>query len=1576
MLGYTNRSGRRTDRGFRSRRTALPARELLARSVKVAVEQLETRRLLSFPPVPVVPSNGELQNLQQALKFAQKQQINAWDNHPIPYAVVGTNLTTGQVNVTKNPNSNSQIRIDVDSNPNTGQGGKDIAVSVSTELFLNGVLNPHLLATFDRLGSAPFAQNFEVEISFPFGAFAPEFFQAGTIQDPNLFIGYKTFNAAATSPSDPAGAGGIAPLKEEIRFIPNTMLGASHPLVQIQLATTGASNPLQFLTGYFDAAVGSGVAGIQNAGAYTAWTKAPPATVAIGVGVANSLIGNPSVNPFSGSINLDWTSSSRTKVVFDYREEEQGALADPDFDTTITFDQIANHETISLDINESTKTYSLLHNAHGQTTGKIEVLSERNDGLTIVGTATDVPTDVSLSVGLGGTTTGTVPAVTLDVTPLGAGAGAHDNNLDIKLEVMKTGGFLNTADFLGYNLGYVALTGSNLPDLTAGYLAASDSYGVKATNAGESIGYVELAVDDDGHYGAIIDGKVDINADGVANGSDDGVVDNRNVIDGLVDVDRDGDVDGDDDGTVAGIPVINGQFDVNHSGGVNASDDQSSFLVGLATPPHYYDGLPGNPGTLHHLFSLVDDGVHGTAVARIVAVAEASVNLNAASIDEVLNLKVTQAAPMTVYLRTLPTSNLISGHDVEVEADIENVPTGFTDFTIDPPNSLSYTTNPATGIASIHLFGHIDNTFFDIIAGNLPAVFSYTFDPDGSLSVTADDGDGVPEPASPGDQIGLLGVLLSNKVDPQGLSGASADLFGLPIRNAVFRVDQIPSFNATWVDDTGHTNVTFDTVEANAFLGGAQVEVRTDVDPILPLAHLGAPLAGTPHYLTFRDDGGTNRKSLAAGAFGIDKFSYDSNDANSTYAVSYSASGARPLVVEFDSEFGGKYFPQFDTDLTFTITNVPQSFDFVADLDPGFHYTASAAIASITLTGTIDDTDDAVVNGTDVNFSFINLPSIVRFSLEAGELKVIDGKLDINKDNAVNASDDGVAGGITVIDGKLDTNFDGAITASDDDTFLGATIIDGGIDVNLSGAVDGDDDGAVAGLELKMNGNISSINLVLSSENAILGTPYQLAQVNIVTVPAHTLAAWGGKRILVEGRDAGGSPLALGSVSALLSTDNDAADIATKLQPFTAGEGGARINYSPFLQTIDTRFNDAGSPSITAELDQIYNQAQVLNTGEDHLVGHVVGGTLDIASFQFTGFQELLIDPEKDGGTYEFRKPVAGISPFFVGVGVENIFAMLQIDNIPDLMRLVTNIGNKDITFHVEDDVPPPAGSLSHIGDIDIYVGEGTTAGDDKLAARVIMKDVPDDVHIFWDFGFPSGSANFDASNEFGLRFLAQDGSHRIVGGMELEDLQAGYNVAFNPHFTVGFTAYVVPTSLNLILLTATAGIDNDVNFDGGGAPIIGANGSKPGVDGFFTLYNMKSSPESLTDGDGNDIGAPAPGANEYVPGFSFLMKDFREFSLTLDAGVELFPAFLSPTIDLHGGPTLVGDFDFDFWAPEVDITADVLIEFGFFNRADYRDNTPIHIIPLGGIDFDNLHDAVYTLVGFHNFGDHVDPFA
>ena len=1441
----------------------------------MSCEELEKRTLLSFPPAPVVPAPGESQILQNALRFARNQQFQPWDNQPMPFAVVGTNLTTGAVNIVRNnPNSSSQMRvdIDVDSNPSTGKGGKDLSVGVSTELFFNGVLNPHLLATYDRLGTAPFATNFEVLVSFPFSAFAPEFFGTpSTIPDPNLFMGYKTFAATSTGPTN--GPGGIAPLKEQIRFIPNTMLGANHPLVQIQLATTGDVNPLQFLTGYFSAAAGSGLAGIQDAAAYAAWVQSPPDTAAIGVTVANSF---PLGTPLSGSINLTWDASSRSKVVFDYLEEESGALSDSDFNTTVSFDLMPTHEELSLTINEGLSSFTLSHDA-SHVIDTVTILSQRNDGLEIIGTLTDIPTQVDVTVDLDGS------SAVLDV---------NANTMDGLLEIKKDGGFLDTDEFLGYDLGYVAVGMTDVPDLFIGYDPSDDSVGVHTIDPTECIGSISLVI-------------------------------------------------GDDDDLELPPP----QDDL---GGVAPWDDPN-----------------------RHVFSLIDDGTHGTAAARLVHVQTAQLNLDAADIAELFTFTFCEAAPLTAYLRTTEDSNLIPDHDVEVTINVNDIPAGTSTFTMDPPTDFKYDLPFGAEIDSIHAFGHIDCTFFDFLAGDLPNKLEFSFDPDGAISLLAQNSSGGP------DRVGVIAVRLWHEEIPGFVCPDDSLLPGSPLPNllgdelqeARLRLDDIPSFQADWSDDANTTHINFDTdaaIGSFAFLGGVQVAVSTAVD----LTPLVAATLGADHYLTFRDQGsdvsGSLPKQLKAGAFGINSFTYDSDDANATYALSYRADETHRLVVTFDSAPGGRYLPQFDTLLTFTITSVPDSFDFVADLDPGFRYSASAPISSITLTGTVDDIA--------VNFSFITLPSLVRFSLEADELKVIDGLLDINADDAVNGSDDGVAGGVTVIDGKLDMNFDGAITAADDDTFLGAGIIDGGIDINLDAAVDGNDDGALAGLELKMNGNVSSINLSLNSPTSIFGTPYELFQAAINTVPAHTLASWAGKKILVETKNAGGAPLALGSLTALLSTENDTPSINTKLEPFTTGEGGARVNYSPFLQEIDDRYNNAGSPSVGPRLDELYGQAQVLNTGEDHLVGRVVGDTLDIASFQFTGFQKLLIDPETDGGTYEFRKPVPGISPFFVGVGVDDVFGMLQIDNIPDLMRLVTNTEDHDITFHVEDDAPPPEGSLSHIGDIDIYAGQGTTAGDSDLAARIIMKDVPDDVHIFWDFGFPSGSANFDASNEFELLFLAQDGGNRLVGGLQLEDLQAGYNVAFDPHFSVG-TTYYIPTSLDLVILTATAGIDNDVNFDGGGNPIIGANGSKPGVDGFFTLYNMETDPESLTDGDGNAIG-PAPGDDEYVPGFSFLMKDFQEFSLQLDAGVHLFPAFLVPFIDDHGGPTLVGQFVLDFWAPEVDISTDLFGGFGFFNRADYRDNTPIHLIPLGTPDFDVLHDAVFTFVGFHDFDDHIDPFA
>ena len=81
-----------------------------------------------------------------------------------------------------------------------------------------------------------------------------------------------------------------------------------------------------------------------------------------------------------------------------------------------------------------------------------------------------------------------------------------------------------------------------------------------------------------------------------------------------------------------------------------------------------------------------------------------------------------------------------------------------------------------------------------------------------------------------------------------------------------------------------------------------------------------------------------------------------------------------------------------------------------------------------------------------------------------------------------------------------------------------------------------------------------------------------------------------------------------------------------------------------------------------------------------------------------------------------------------------------------------------------------------------------------------------------------------------------------------------GYEVGVDVYFDVDWFG-PVPTELALNILTAKAGIDNDVNDSN-----ISANPSKPGVDGFFGLYGMTGSPGAL------DPAGPAPGGSEYTP--------------------------------------------------------------------------------------------------------------
>jgi hypothetical protein len=508
---------------------------------------------------------------------------------------------------------------------------------------------------------------------------------------------------------------------------------------------------------------------------------------------------------------------------------------------------------------------------------------------------------------------------------------------------------------------------------------------------------------------------------------------------------------------------------------------------------------------------------------------------------------------------------------------------------------------------------------------------------------------------------------------------------------------------------------------------------------------------------------------------------------------------------------------------------------------------------------------------------------------------------------------------------------------------------------------------------LTMSDAISHIGVALTDDTGgIFGSPYHLITASMDNIPAHWSADWSGGGFVLEAKDASDNPSPMGVVTATVSTSDDPGTNAGKIMPFEiSGPGGARINYSPYLQTIDSRYYGGTTPdagaAIFTELNDLYNNAQVLMPGEDHAVARINGGSLDFFDGQFTGFQKIAIQPNSNGGHFEFDAPTPGPHPFLAGAGLDNNFLVGHIDNIPDSSTLDIDLAAHDIHFH----------SSASMGNIDVYYGPAGMAQDSDRAFRGVMQDTPTDVHIFWNFGFPSGSANFVASNQFTMLFLSQDGSSRIIAGARLQELQAGYNLDIHPHFSAG-TSYGIPTSLDLVLLDATVGIDNDVNFDNMGNPIIAANPNKPGVDGIFSLYTMKSNPGSLVDGSGNPVG-PAPAASEYVPEVTFLMQNFQEFSLHVTGGVHIvgLSGFLSPFIDLHGGPKIVGNFALDFWNGEIDLSTSFLgFSFGLFNRASWTDNSPIHLIPLGDPMFNHLHDAVYTFIGFNDHSDFFDPFA
>jgi hypothetical protein len=522
-----------------------------------------------------------------------------------------------------------------------------------------------------------------------------------------------------------------------------------------------------------------------------------------------------------------------------------------------------------------------------------------------------------------------------------------------------------------------------------------------------------------------------------------------------------------------------------------------------------------------------------------------------------------------------------------------------------------------------------------------------------------------------------------------------------------------------------------------------------------------------------------------------------------------------------------------------------------------------------------------------------------------------------------------------------------------------------------------------SGATLVMNDSLGGISANVASDNQILGSDYRFIDVNVTDIPANWVANWGGDGFLIESNDTANNPQAMGTLSALISTSNNPEENQQKIEPFTLDgplqtgailsgtAGGSRINYSPFLQEIDNRYYGEESPSVLPRLRDLYAGSEELDPGEDHVIVRLENNKVDFASLQFTGFQKIAWVPDENGGNFTFRAPSPGTHPLFAGFE-DGDFTTLQIENVPD--EIVVDINDTgSITYNATDDANPSAGQ------IDLYRGPLPIASDSDSAIRAIMNDTPESVDINWNFGFPDGAINFDASNEFEMLFLTQNGNRRITAGLEMEDLQLGYDIDLFPlDLDIDGPSLFPPEvgSADLRLLSAKAGIDNDANSSN-----INANFAKPGTDGFFTLYDLKGSPVALINGT-------APDGSEYVPLITAMMRDFRELSATVALDVELAklsvipaPPFVFPTLTLEPevdvDVDLEGDVVFDVWSSaNTDATFDIFgFDFGFRNQPDYRDNTPIHIIPLESPDIDRVEDAVFTFNGLHGFGSHFDPF-
>jgi len=1570
------------------------------------LEELESRIVLTLPlpgpinpvpvllPAPLVPGPGD----QQILNLVNDLGHNVFSrdlfdnlNVPVPYVILASaNGAPPTVTV-----GHAGTPVDLDAHGSLfGCCAPDIQVEVQDYM----EPTPHLELIVDRLNNAPVAHNLSVLIAFPFAGFDLE---PGLPSTPNLVMGFQT-RAAGNTP------GGSAPLQEVIDLTPGTLAGTSHSF-QATMTTTKASNPLSFILGNLD---GTNRTGTLNAAVLRTYVENVPATINLNFATTESALGTP----INSSFALNWQATCATLVQMDYLEylTNPATASGPDFNTSLMANPMPTKEQFSLALNESAGTLNLSQNANAGIS-QMTFQKTRSDGLAIVGNASNVPTQVNLTLNLAGSATLTDNA----------------NVGSLAVQASKTSGFAGSSGFLGYNVGTIGFAVTAAPSLTAGYDAsgASRTFTAAPAVAGNVINDLEFIVSSNPPAAVQLPTRWSNQAWDIFSMVDTGTGDTSvPPVFGP--------------GATAATRLLN-LLAANFT--LNTAPLGSSFDLKTTTPTPLQSYLRTTPT------SKLTPGHDDEITCEIV-------NVPAGETQFYFN------GPTSFGYTTVPATSINSVHcfghidALAFDNDAGGLPAVFS-FLFDPDSMMQIVAQDGHGGNA--LVGHLavllaDSNGISLFADagtllgqkleearmrvdNTPT-FTGTWVADNASGNTAINFNTVaPGLFAAGVQFAVSTKFndpaLANPLTPASMLTADYASFndqGAGARNMLVGMLGIDSFsygvtnasdmvNIVWDDDQPVPfNLNVASISGGVYFAGNHVNLNnyialvpshldymTNLDPMV--CYTGTNLIPSINLTFGKNVGLPTGTSLTVQLDNLPAvLCFDFEAAAGTLTVIAQNADLSPATIGdviFDLEApnglpltGGLLGApieqarlRLDSVPSFTAswntTGSGTSFGFMAT-PPGFFLGGAQLelgtlvdlpIPSPATATSIDYVNFLDKGGSGEKQAAVGLFGISQFSVSTASagtgltLNYVDNaarELQVNV-----ASNFGQFYPLDNVQATLDIQdipqtFDfstdfatmlnytasspiSSITATadldpttnpHDDTHVEfmaqglPAMVDFVLDPNTSAT-------------LSMSDAITQLMFSATSDDTILGTgTYKLVQADLNNIPANWNVNWSGGQFVMQAMDASNNPAPMGLVTATVSTSDSPSDNAAFLMPFqTSGPGGARINYSPYLQAIDDRYFSlgTGAPVTLAEIQNIYNNAQVLEAGEDYAVAQVNGGSLAFFDGQFTGFQKIVYQPNSNGGHFEFDAPTPGPHPFLAGIGLDSNFLIGHIDNIPSSATLDINLATDNIHFH----------SSASAGTIDVYYGPQGMAQDSDTALRAVMQNTPTDVNITWGFGFPNGSASFVASNPFTLLFLAQNGSNRLVGGFRLQELDVNYGMDILPLNVNINTTLLVPTSLTVGLFDAHAGIN------------VGASGVP--VDGFFNLYTMKSSPDAL-----NPAG-PTPGANEYIPELTFMMQNFTEFTFNLSVGlgITILPVPFIITPSVSASVSVTGQFIFDVWQNS-DINDTLFGVIGYVDAADYSDNTPIQLLPFNTIVIQNHGGLTFSFEGFSDLSDHFDPLA